>query len=1055
VTGLVFSLSLILPALVFGLIYSFRTFGQTGDAQPLATPSPSASPSPSPSPTPITGLHQWGAVTLFHGLPSDRVRAIAQTNDGAMWFGTEAGLAKFDGRRTQTINDPALPAGRVLALQTDSDGGLWIGTEAGASRYTSNGFELVKETSGQTVSCIISPEPRRVIISTEQGQIFESRVLIVNTTAVASGIAESQERSTGTREVIDTKSLLRQPLESVDHDHPGPLVITSLSWANNRLFAGTLSRGVVEILDGGAKDPQMRPIAYFVNALALDSSGKLWVGARSKKEEPGALSGELPSELNRSDAATGPVMALQSIGNEMWIGTDGRGVFRVSKEKTQRFTFDGTAGGLRSDHVYAIFQDREGVIWFGTDRGVCRFDPHAPRVESVGDNGDSNFVRSLFQTSAGKTLAGTNRGLFVYDEATSLWKPVVELGRNIIYAIAEDKQQRLLIASASGFYVASKANQNLETITFTRLESSSGTADAAGSVRAITEFRGSTFFAIYGRGIERLDNGRSSLTWTNATGSNREVISILADDDSRLLIGTAKDGVFSSDGKTIQAEPSFDPLKGPAIRSMTRTADGSLWFGTSGGVYLCQPQKTCLPILPNVDARFLLSNQSSQANEIWCGTRGNGLLRILLDPLMGAVVSELDSEQGLPSQNVFAVLPQRDAQGNDLVLIGTNRGIARYEPGKIPPTLFATRVVSKRVHSPTELQAGLDLEYPQNSLLLDVTAISSRTFPEQFQYAFILADSAGRIVRQKLSRESQFTMEGLKPGTYTVAARAFTKDLTVSQPLKFSFTVAKAPFPWTSTALAILLALALLALLWAILERRRIVATSAALVDANRDLADARVNLANEAERERRRIARDLHDQTLADLRHLALLTDQMKPNGDQTQSSTLRQEIESISQEVRRICEDLSPSVLQNVGFAAALEFALSHTAQDAPAEKRFDYEFHCDDGIEERTQLSPSVQMQIYRIVQEAVNNIWRHAAASHVKMFVATNDTNDFSLTLEDNGCSFDLENRKPDGRGLANMRARAGLIDAEIAWRKGEDGGTVFTLVRKAKSTESVT
>jgi len=783
-----------------------------------------------------------------------------------------------------------------------------------------------------------------------------------------------------------------------------------------------------------------------------DSSGNLWVGARSKKEEPGALSGDVPSQLTRSDATTGPVMSLRAIGDEVWIGTDGRGVFRVSKLKTQRFTFDGTAGGLRSDHVYAIFSDREGVIWFGTDRGVCRFDPNAPRVESIGDNSDSNFVRALFQTSAGKTLAGTNRGLFVYDDATASWKPMVELGRNIIYAIAEDKQQRLLIASASGFYVAARQSSNLETITFTRLESSSGTADAAGSVRAITQFRGSTYFAIYGRGIERLDNGRSSLTWANATGSNREVISILADGDSRLLVGTAKDGVFSSDGKTIQPEPSFDALKGPAIRSMTRTPDGSLWFGTGGGVYLCQPQKACVPILPNADARFLLSNPSSHANEIWCGTRGNGLLRILLDSTMGPVVSELDSEQGLPSQNVFAVLPQRDEQGNEIILIGTNRGIARYEPGKVPPTLYATRVVSKRVHAPTELQAGLNLEYPQNSLLLDVTAISSRTFPEQFQYAFTLVDSGGHLVRQKLSRESQFTMEGLKPGTYTVAARAFTKDLAISQPLTFSFTVAKAPFPWTSTALAILLALALLALLWAILERRRIVATSAALVDANRELADARLSLANEAERERRRIARDLHDQTLADLRHLALLTDQIKPNGDQTQSSALRQEIEMISQEVRRICEDLSPSVLQNVGFAAALEFALSHAVQDAPPEKRFDYEFHCDDGIEERTDLSPSVQMQIYRIVQEAVNNIWRHAAASHVKMFVTANDGRDFSLTLEDNGCSFDLENRRPDGRGLANMRARAGLIDAEISWSKGEAGGTVFSLIRKAHLDE---
>jgi signal transduction histidine kinase len=296
-------------------------------------------------------------------------------------------------------------------------------------------------------------------------------------------------------------------------------------------------------------------------------------------------------------------------------------------------------------------------------------------------------------------------------------------------------------------------------------------------------------------------------------------------------------------------------------------------------------------------------------------------------------------------------------------------------------------------------------------------------------------------------------MEGLKPGKYTVTARAFTKDLTSSAPLSFSFTVAKAPFPWTSTALAILLALALLALLWAILERRRIVATSAALVDANRELADARLNLANEAERERGRIARDLHDQTLADLRHLALLTDRIKTNGDSNTTTTLRSEIEVISQEVRRICEDLSPSVLQNVGFAAALEFALSHAVQDAPPEKRFKYEFHCDDAIEERSELPPSVQLQIYRIVQEAVNNIWRHAEATEVKMFVTISNGGDFSLRIEDNGRPFQSQHTNSEGRGLANMRARAGLIDAQISWRQGKTGGTVFTLTRKASKMHS--
>ena len=938
-----------------------------------------------------------------------------------MWFGTETGLAKFDGRRTQTM----LP-GRILALLTDKDGALWIGTDGGAVRYKTGEFINLKETSGQTITAIDTDQSGSVFMTSEQGRIYESRG-------------------------PNTRELLNQPLESSDRDHPGPLPITSINVANGRIFIGTLSRGVLEIANGAAREVQMKPVAFFVNALERDREGHLWVGSRTKKEEPGTLSGDEISNLKRLEAATGPVMTLTLIEDEMWVGTDGRGVFRISNTKTQRFTFDGTAGGLRSDHVYAIFPDREGVIWFGTDRGVCRYDPHAPRVESVGENSDANFIRALFQTSNGRSVAGTNRGLFVYDDETATWNPIPALGRNVIYAIAEDKSQRLLIASASGFYLAPKQSARLEEQSFTRVETGSGAPDTTGSIRAIAQFHGATYFAIYGRGIDRLDGGRSSLAWPNTAATAREVLSLLADGDDRLLIGTNRDGVFASDGKTIREEPAFAEIKNTSVRSIARTPDGSLWFGTSSGIFLCRPAATCNLTVPNLDVRYLFAIQSDKTNELWCGTRGNGLLRVLLDPVVGPVVSELDSEQGLPSQSVFAVAPLRKSDGTDVLLIGTNRGVARYEPGHFEPTLYATRILSKRIHLPSELQAGLNLEYPQNSLLLDVTAISSRTFPEQFQYAFTLIDKNGKSIQQKLARESQFTMEGLKPGTYTVTARAFTKDLTASAPLSFSFTVAKAPFPWTSTALAILLALALLALLWAILERRRIVATSAALVDANRELADARLNLANEAERERRRISRDLHDQTLADLRHLALLTDQIKVNGDSTANNpqgALRKEIEVISQEVRRICEDLSPSVLQNVGFAAALEFALSHAVQDAPAEKRFVYEFHCDDGIEERSELSASVQMQIYRIVQEAVNNIWRHAEATEVKMFVTNSDHGDFSLKIEDNGRPFKSQHTNSEGRGLANMRARASMIDARIAWEPREEGGTVFTLTKAA-------
>lgn len=945
-----------------------------------------------------------------------------------MWFGTEAGLAKFDGRRTQTISINGLAPGRVLALQSDADGGLWIGTETGAARLIDGRFEAISEINGHSIVAIITPERGRALLASEQGNIFDCRI-----------------QTDGSRR---TEPLLTQQLQSADRDQPGPLQLTSLMMVNQTLFAGSFSRGVLAIADGQAREFETRPASFFVRAMHADPSGKLWVGLRVKKEEPALLTGWEVSKVARNETPTGTVTSIKTIGKDVWVASDGRGVFRFSEgKKVQRYTFDGTAGGLRSDHVYTIFQDREDVIWFGTDRGVCRFDPNAVRIESVGDVAESNFVRTFYQTSAGHLLAGTNRGLFVHDTASE-WNPVSGLARNIVYAIAEDNQGRLLVGSASGFYVASRptGETKVESLSFNRIEAGSGNVDAVGNIRAITQFRGSIYVASYGRGVERFEESRLQPVWNPNLAVPRDVISLFADGDRRLLVGSASDGVLSFDGSEVKHDPAFAKLKGSTVRSILSTPDNTLWFATNRGVYICKADSDCLLAAPGFEARSLARDPEDKQNEVWCATTGSGLLKIKLDDEAGPVVSQLDVEQGLPSQNVFAVRPETQDDGSESVLIGTGRGIARYQSGRTIPTLYATRVISKRVHSPSELASGLSLEYPQNSLLLDVAAISSRTFPEQFQYAFALLDANGKVIKQRLSRESQFAMEGLGAGKYRVTARVFSKDLLSSEPMSFELTIAKAPFPWTSTALAILLALALLALIWAILERRRIARTSAALVDANRELADARLNLANEAERERRRIARDLHDQTLADLRHLQLLTDQLPASddvrdGQQPGPAALRTEIESISQEVRRICEDLSPSVLQNVGFAAALEFALSHAVQDAPADKRFEYEFVCDESLEEQARLPGNVQMQIYRIVQEAVSNICRHAGATQVKM--AVHAAPDFLLTIEDNGRAFD-PNAKSGGRGLANMLARASLIDAEVSWDKLDGGSNVFTL-----------
>lgn len=996
-------------------------------------------------------LHQWGAVTLFHGLPSDRVRAIAQTPDGAMWFGTDAGLARYDGRRTEAVTASALKEARVLSLRVDQRGALWVGTEEGAAVLGGAGFQPIKETEGKAVTAIIEPEPGRTLLATGDGLVFDCRT-----------------RDDGT---LSVKAMPDEPLLSADESRRQRLKLTSIVSFRDQILAGTHTRGLLSINDRGVRAVESRPRAYFVEALEGDAQGNLWMGTHAKAAESGLYQARDGQHPLRVGEGLGTVTALASDGaGGVWVGTGGQGVYHYPPPNSRaqgRFTFENTSGGLRSNSIYAIFIDRERVIWFGTDKGVCRYDSSALRVETMSDERASNFVRTLFELRDGRLLTGTNRGLFISERDGGPWKTVDNLSRQTVYAIDESADGRLLVGTAGGLYLsdASARDVTVET-TFAPVEGESIEGSPSDSVRAVVRFRGQSYSASFGRGVERVEGERRTLLWpTPGAGgvgqASREVVSLYADGDTSLWIGTAGGDVLRYDGQSVTSVQGLEALKSAAVWDIRRAGDNFFWIASAKGLFALRGGNL-VNIVSGLDVRRVVP-ALNEANAVWCATSGGGLLKALITESFGAVVSRLDVEQGLPSQNAFALLVSSWKYGARGLLVGTSRGLARYEPGQVAPVLTPTRIISRRVHPTEELREGLRLEYPQSSLVLDVQATSSRTFPEQFQYGFLLFDEAGRLVKQKLSRDAQLTMEGLKPGRYRVEARAFNADLISSEPLKFEFSVAGAPFPWTTAALAVLLALALVALSWGYFQNRRMARTSRALLEANRNLADARLQVANQAERERRRIARDLHDQTLADLRNLIMLTDQLPAkeaeNGHgRLDPATFRSEIEAISTEIRRICEDLSPSALENVGLSAALEWALSNAVAHAAPDCRFEYEFRCPEDLEERISLAPGERMQIYRIAQEAINNICRHSGARNVRLEVKIGEDNSFLLELEDDGRDFDpKENkRKRSGRGLSNILARASLLEAEVNWKRRAEGGTVFTLHKPghAAQTESL-
>lgn len=909
---------------------------------------------------PAQNFHQWGAVTIFNGLPSDNVRAITQTSDGILWFGTDNGLTKFDGKRVQTVLFENAETQKILALETSADGKLWVGTEKGAYLFDGNSFRQIQETKNIAVTSIFIND--KIYLATNEGLIFS----ITN---------------------ADSLTTEKIPNENLRGSDGNLLKITGFAKIGETLVAGTQSRSVLTVENGKTFETFSRPRPFFVNVLAQDKNGNAWLGGKADESGSGLYSINDIARLRRFGEGVGNVFAIEPFENSLLVGTEKNGLFQFSGEsETAHFTFGNTAGGLRSNTVFTIFRDREGVIWVGTNRGVCRFDASSPFTKTLSDNGNSNFVRTLFRAKNGQIYAATNRGLFSL--AGENWTEVSALMGKTIYSIAENSFNEILFSTPNGVL------------------SLDGNSVSTGDTRTIVNFQNKTYAAIFGRGV--IETASQTVILANDSPT------ALFNDGEKLLIGTAREGVFSFDGKQIKSETAFEKLRGAAVWKIVKGSENELWFATARGLYQFENGEL-EEIISGEDVRDVFVD----AKNVWAATLKNGLFHFKKDELFGLVQNSFNVEQGLPSEQIFSILPFENR-----LLIGTNRGVVGYLPSDVAPQIVVSRVVSQRIHTSAEIAQTINLEFPQNSLLLEVTGLSSRTFPEQFQYGFLLKNANGEILDKKLSNEAQFSPNELSAGEYSIEARVFNKDLIVSEPLIIRFSVARAPFPWTATALGILLIIALIGLIWAVIERRRI-------VFANRELASARFDLANEAERERKRIAQDLHDQTLADLRNLMLMSDKIPAD-----TNDFRAEIESVSTEIRRICEDLSPSVLENVGLLASLEFLLQQTIEN--------FKFSAAEHLEEEINFAPNVQMQIYRIAQEVLTNIKRHSEADFVEMNIEISAENEFVLQISDDGKFFAPAENALKGRGIGNIRSRAALIEAEVSWKESETGGTLFSL-----------
>jgi diguanylate cyclase (GGDEF)-like protein len=727
---------------------------------------------------------------LRDGLPQSQVTAILQDPAGYLWVGTlTGGVGRYDGRRWRVYDSSSgLPGAAAWSLALDRNGTLFAGTGGGPARLSPDGF-LPLRSKGEAIR-----RPVVALLPLPDGTVLLGAGAVL-------GVWVDDERPL--REVRPEGSLLGGDITTLARDDAGTV------------FVGT-TRGLARLRLGDA--PALEPVpglpAGRVRALLARAGRPLLVSV----EDEGLFEGASGSFRRLGDATTpgGRVLVIAAEHDDpdvLWLGTEGRGAFC---RRGGRFEAFSTAEGLSDNRVSAIFEDREGVLWFGTDSALTK-------------RGPSSFLR--------------------LDQADG-FPPDAP-----VFGMTESRDGALWFsASQAGLIRVSRDG------THRRFTAADGLPDPR-VVDVAAHPGGGVVVATRG-GLARIEGDRVR-TVDLPPGVSGDVRTLLVEPDGRLLLGTRSDGlvILHPDGRGERV----DTPVGAAIIALYRAADGTLWVGgEGGGAWGWKPGQpggerlTHETGLPSNDVTAIFVDSRGT---LWVGTDAGAWRR---DP--DGRVRIVDRRSGLPDSFVYWV--GEDRQGE--LWFGTNRGAALMSPAggvkvftsrdglgteecnedgffvdsrgdtyigtlsvsryvgpprprrDVPPPIWIEDVVVDG--RPLREEAPLALPPATGSLTFRFVA-PSFTDESGLRYRYRLR-GLGDAWTQSEAGQGETTYGGLPPGSYHFEVLAETSDGRVStRPATLPFTVS--PSWWQTRLFMALLGMALCVGLFLVVRAREAVLVAA------------------------------------------------------------------------------------------------------------------------------------------------------------------------------------------------------------------------------------
>lgn len=980
------------------------------------------------------------------------VRAIFEDDAGRIWVGTNSGglacLERATGRFTSYRHNPAdassISHDSVYAIKPDGTGRFWVGTQAGLNRFDPATGE------SERVPLLPHGHPHSgtewvfALVAEEDGTLWA--------TTVGDGVLR-RDAASGTVTALpiapdDPAALPSPDTFGLTPDHEGNL------WIGTRTGAVVLDRrsGTLRriVSPPGAEWPVGDSI---IPAIVAAPSGAVYVGSFDglfRVDNPpvaAAWIGVGPDPA-QPEVGKGVIALARDVSGAVWIGTAGAGLLRLPPELgIFRVLGRGSEGlsSLSHDDITAVLEDREERLWVGTfGTGVDLLAPGAERfVRLPLERGEESLAIGtlrLAEDPRGRLWIAHTAGLMRYDPLDGSIARYghdppdpSSLGRGYVFALLVDRDERLWVGTGGG-----------------------------GLFRLRPDERGFDSFPARAGDPD--------------TPSDDFVTVLLEDRAGRLWEGTRSGGLNLIDRDTGRARripvDAADPgaLAHHYITSILEARNGTIWIGTGGAglAHLLSFDPVTGPRFARVTARDglvddnVMSIVEDDDGSLWVATR-RGITRY--DPERGAFIN-FDVADGLRSSegNLSAA-----AAGRHALYIGTANGLVQIPRGTPFPDPSPARLALTGLQTLGGPVAGADSTWPPSHVEIRHGEFLTVSFAvvdydphRRHRYAYRIEGTDAPW--HDLGARHELTFTDLAPGTHVVELRARgARGGWSDPPIALSVTVVPPFYRTTWFRVTSVLALAALAFTWhrvrtVRLERRNRELTDlqaqreAALREAHakeEELQEAFDRLSQltrrlEAakEEERKRIAAELHDE-MGQLLTAAKINVQLLQRlpADDLVSRRLSDTVSLLDrmiQLVRALSFDLRPPLMDELGLIASLKGHLEAQAWRSGLAVDFSAE-------ELPPRLPTEVEIAAFRIAQEAVNNVVRHAAATRVEVRLRQSGDR-LVLTVEDDGRGFERAAATPptpspgEHFGLVGMHERAQALGGELAVESRPGRGT---------------